>query len=928
VGPYPPDKPAMGRDGVFGRMAARRKIGRASALAAWLLSLAALGALPVGPTRPAAASPNAPLSAAQYGSIEPRHVAKSADLIRSIGDFFERLATQSTNPQQQASLAKLAGEYGDIAGRVDRWIANGVIEIADLPPGQTISRRDRGVAIDADLAGEWRELDPRRASEDEWLRAGNLAAALVEAAASIEASMDYGAASLLPRRRSQARRVANERPDLLPKLVRLWFQEDHSLFAAARAREAANEVERRRWQARAARIGEELPPELTALLNIAGLRPRPEPATAWDSYGPRVDVGHALAQAATNGAPDPAAASSGEETAQILRDLARAAQARKADRTPDDPSQSSTTAPADSPREQEAPAGNPAKLLGAASPSQIAPSQIAPPPVAPSSVARSAEPEAPTAPERGNIWPAPGAGSPADSMAAETQRLAALAAAAERRAELLRTEAAERQREIAKTIENAAREREALWGEISALRRRLQEPSPASQSLPLSDTRTLELQLAELRAAVRTEEAASAERRTELAALAAAVESARADAARLLQAGGGAPAREPAWWALLERIRAELFWAFAALLLVSTYLFMRARSNRAETATILRPESAHAVTPRQAPAQTRLILDQSPASVLPDRLSELTIAERIEWAARLAAMPDAPTRLVAIFLRDDPAVAAPLLRQSPAIDDNTLLGLIRNGTREHRMAIAERVSLSEALVAALLEIGEPEVEAALAENPGVRFGALAHRRLPPAATEPESPPERHEIAASAAAAEPAPVAAEPAPVAAEPAPAPAETVPVPAEAVPPVTADRPGDSAASGDGAPPIAALNGLPASVAEALMAEVRRRRDIPFFEAVLAELSGLRPPQLHRVLYEKTGRDLALLAAALGLAEEVYCDLFAIAQGIAGKGEALEDTRAAALRQFRAVHEDRARLALTQWLASNPAPPEVYRG
>jgi len=107
--------------------------------------------------------------------------------------------------------------------------------------------------------------------------------------------------------------------------------------------------------------------------------------------------------------------------------------------------------------------------------------------------------------------------------------------------------------------------------------------------------------------------------------------------------------------------------------------------------------------------------------LLVDVLRPAPIDERRRVALRLAPLHELPDALKRLLLRDEPQVAAPLLEDCSALTDADLIGCVRDAGPEHRLMMARRRDLSEAVTDALLERGEETVTAALLANAAARL---------------------------------------------------------------------------------------------------------------------------------------------------------------------------------------------------------------
>jgi len=107
--------------------------------------------------------------------------------------------------------------------------------------------------------------------------------------------------------------------------------------------------------------------------------------------------------------------------------------------------------------------------------------------------------------------------------------------------------------------------------------------------------------------------------------------------------------------------------------------------------------------------------------LLVDVLRPATLEERRRVALRLAPLGELPDALKRLLLRDEPPVAAPLLEDCAALSDADLIGCARDATIRHRLMMAARRDLSEAVTDTLLSWGEEPVIAAVLANPSARL---------------------------------------------------------------------------------------------------------------------------------------------------------------------------------------------------------------
>ncbi|XUM20760.1 DUF2336 domain-containing protein [Bradyrhizobium oligotrophicum S58] len=103
-------------------------------------------------------------------------------------------------------------------------------------------------------------------------------------------------------------------------------------------------------------------------------------------------------------------------------------------------------------------------------------------------------------------------------------------------------------------------------------------------------------------------------------------------------------------------------------------------------------------------------------------LDNVAVAARAQLGSRLAALSDAPPRLIKLLANDETiAVAGPVLRQSDRLDDETLVATAQTRGQEHLLAISDRKILTESVTDVLIDRGNQGVVSNTANNGGARF---------------------------------------------------------------------------------------------------------------------------------------------------------------------------------------------------------------
>ena len=108
--------------------------------------------------------------------------------------------------------------------------------------------------------------------------------------------------------------------------------------------------------------------------------------------------------------------------------------------------------------------------------------------------------------------------------------------------------------------------------------------------------------------------------------------------------------------------------------------------------------------------------------VLTSLVPHAELAARVDLAERLALLGNAPRQLVGqLAHEDDIAIAGPLLRKSPVIDDPVLLEIANAKGQGHLLAMAERPKLSTGLTDVIVRRGDRDVVRCAAGNAGAAF---------------------------------------------------------------------------------------------------------------------------------------------------------------------------------------------------------------
>ena len=112
-------------------------------------------------------------------------------------------------------------------------------------------------------------------------------------------------------------------------------------------------------------------------------------------------------------------------------------------------------------------------------------------------------------------------------------------------------------------------------------------------------------------------------------------------------------------------------------------------------------------------------------SMLLDVVEFVELSIRAKLAEQLARAKNVPRGILTYLANDDVNVAHPLLRNSSDLLDEDLVGIVERRSKEHRLCIASRKSVSSHVNDALIDKGEPDVVLKVLDNPGAELSRKA-----------------------------------------------------------------------------------------------------------------------------------------------------------------------------------------------------------
>lgn len=308
--------------------------------------------------------------------------------------------------------------------------------------------------------------------------------------------------------------------------------------------------------------------------------------------------------------------------------------------------------------------------------------------------------------------------------------------------------------------------------------------------------------------------------------------------------------------------------------------------------------------------------------ILKKLINDVAVPVRKALAERLSVVPAAPHDVIVALANDGIDVARPILLRSEALLEVDLIEIIRHRTLEHQLAIAMRRNLSEQVSDALVETGNQDVIKTLLENPDARIAEatmcylvdqarrvdsfqepLVRRQdLPPALARKlyfwVSAALRQQILENfdidlTTLDDAVEVAAQ-------------DAVAALAKGADPPESNKPAV----------LAKRLGEARQITPRLLVQTLRQAEIALFEALLAEMSGLRLRLIRRLIFEPGGEGLAVCCRALEIDKPTFATIFLLSRR-ARPSERSMDPRelSRVLSFFEHVRPDAARTVLARW-------------
>jgi uncharacterized protein (DUF2336 family) len=307
--------------------------------------------------------------------------------------------------------------------------------------------------------------------------------------------------------------------------------------------------------------------------------------------------------------------------------------------------------------------------------------------------------------------------------------------------------------------------------------------------------------------------------------------------------------------------------------------------------------------------------------ILKKLIHDVAVPVRKALAERLSRVPSAPHDVIVALANDDIDVAQPILMRSEALLDVDLIEIIRHRTLQHQLAIAMRRNLSEQVSDALVDGGNHDVVKTLLENPDARLSEATMGYLVEQSRRVDSFQEplvcRQDLPVALAKKLYFWVSAALRQHILENFDIDVPTLDEAAEgAARDAAALVPPNGASEADRSAILARRLAESRQVSPRLLVQTLRQGEIPLFEALLSEMSGLRLRLVRRLLFEPGGEGLAVCCRGLDIDKPTFATIFLLSRR-ARPSERSMDPRELSriLSFFENVRAEAARTVLARW-------------
>jgi uncharacterized protein (DUF2336 family) len=266
--------------------------------------------------------------------------------------------------------------------------------------------------------------------------------------------------------------------------------------------------------------------------------------------------------------------------------------------------------------------------------------------------------------------------------------------------------------------------------------------------------------------------------------------------------------------------------------------------------------------------------------ILEKLIGEVARDVKRKLALRLADAPGLPRELAVLLANDEIDVATPILLRSAVLQDVDLVEVIRHRSRQHILTIAMRRDLSSTVSDALVETGDRDVIRTLLENQDASIAKVTLAYLveqsktvdefqEPLVRRRDLPADlaRRMIYWVAAALRQALLDR----FDIDPATLDDRLEPLVKDEVAEAVAQAEVDEASA-----VLARALGAGRQLTPRLLLQTLRKGEVQLFEAMFAEMSGLRLRLITRIAYEPGGQGLAVAARGMGLNREEFATIY----------------------------------------------------
>jgi uncharacterized protein (DUF2336 family) len=272
--------------------------------------------------------------------------------------------------------------------------------------------------------------------------------------------------------------------------------------------------------------------------------------------------------------------------------------------------------------------------------------------------------------------------------------------------------------------------------------------------------------------------------------------------------------------------------------------------------------------------------------ILQKLIDDVAVPVRAALAERLAEEATAPHEVVVALANDQIEVAAPILLKSEALLDVELIEIIRHRSLEHQLAIAMRRAVSEPVAEALVETGSVDVIKTLLENGSARIAEATMAYLVDQSATVDTFQEpilrRNDLSAKLAHKMYYWVSAALRQHIIEHYDVQIDRLDDTIEAIAKQTvADLREELAAPAQTAPIELARRLAEANqITPELLLQTLRQGEVPLFQALFAQLSGLRLNLVRRLLFEPGGEGMAIVSRAIDIEKPTFASIFLLSR------------------------------------------------